>query len=128
MPYIKTKFLASFHPFIAEIFPLKKLPDKWVTEEGVAPEWAPRLHVRYKLVSTICVPLKDLDDGGAQALLVEASKIRDGEFRSTSNNPFKVGGTHHGRYQLPGLVVAFQRLLLLVLDEQGCALHVCRRS
>jgi len=62
--------LSSFHLVIAEIFPLKKLPDKWVGEEGVAPEWAGGLHVRYKLANTICVHLNDLDNVGAQALLV----------------------------------------------------------
>ena len=107
---------------VDETSPLEKFPDKWVGEEGVAAEWAGGLHVRYKLVSTVCVPLKVLDDGGAQALLLvqATSKRRDGEFRSSSNNPFKLGGT---RYQLPGLLLAFQHLLL-VLAEQVCALHV----
>ena len=48
--------LASFHPVIAEIFSFKKLPDKWVAEEGVAPEWAAGLHfcVRNLSVQSAC--------------------------------------------------------------------------
>jgi len=72
---------------VAEIFPFKELPDKWVAEEGDALEWAGGLHVRYKLVSTVFVPLKVLDDGGAQALLlVQATSKRrdDGKFRSSN--------------------------------------------
>ena len=66
---------------------MKKLRDKWVAEGNVTPEWAVGLHVRYKLVSTVCVPLKVLDDGGAQALLlVQATSKRrdDGKFRSSN--------------------------------------------
>ena len=48
--------LASFHPVIAEIFSFKKLPDKWVAEEGVAPERAAGLHfcVRNLSVQSAC--------------------------------------------------------------------------
>jgi len=87
-----------------------------------AAEWQTVLQVSLLQVSTVCVPLKVLDDGGAQALLLvqATSKRRDGEFRSSSNNPFKERGT---RYQLPGLLLAFQHLLL-VLAEEVRALHV----
>jgi len=101
---------------VDERSPLEKFPDKWVGEEGVAPEWAGGLHVRYKLVSTICVPLKDLDSGRAQALLVQASKRREGEICSTSNPLEVVVGTPY--HHLPCFCVAFERCWQLVLVEQ----------
>jgi len=55
--------LASFHPVIVEVFSFKKLPDKWVAEEGVAPEWAAGLHfyVDFDAEATITTIREDIN-------------------------------------------------------------------